>query len=184
MRAHISAGWFIGVPKLVFHKNAVQAVIAFTPPTCLYHTPRSISDDLPDTNAIVFETQSLVFTYTHRTGSGCGVVTGAFSGTLGGGFTGSRVGNTGSSRGMTVYLLIGCPICAIADLPCASVPPRTDLRQPGRCRNGSVNKEGAQLVLSPSLNERKCQPVKASVERLFMNYGATVVCVPSTSLAF
>jgi len=36
----------------------------------------------------------------------------------GDGITGSRVGDTGSSRGITVYFLIGCPICATADLPC------------------------------------------------------------------
>jgi hypothetical protein len=66
------------------------------------------------------------------TGSGC--VTGrVFSGDLRGGgrVTGSRVGDTGSSRGMTVYLLTGSPICATADLPwwMASVPPLTDIRQ-------------------------------------------------------
>jgi hypothetical protein len=36
---------------------------------------------------------------------------------LGGGRTGSRVGGTGSSSGMIVYLLTGSPICATADLP-------------------------------------------------------------------
>src|SRR6266702_564173 len=45
---------------------------------------------------------------TYRTGSGsCWVTGGAFSGDLlgGSGLTGSAVGNTGSPRGMTVYLL-------------------------------------------------------------------------------
>ena len=53
----------------------------------------------------------------YRTGSGSGFVTGVLSGDFGGGPTGSRVGDTGSSRGMTVYLLMGCPICATVDLP-------------------------------------------------------------------
>jgi hypothetical protein len=56
----------------------------------------------------------------YRTGSGAGWVTGgAFSGDFsgGGGLTGSAVGDTGSSRGMTVYLLTGSPIRAMPDLP-------------------------------------------------------------------
>src|SRR5260370_4614348 len=40
--------------------------------------------------------------------------------TGGGGVTGFGVGDTGSSSGMIVYLLTGCPICATAD------PPYTD----------------------------------------------------------
>jgi len=41
-------------------------------------------------------------------------VLGDFSG--GAGVTGSCVGDTGSARGITVYLLMGSPICAMADL--------------------------------------------------------------------
>src|SRR6266511_1812864 len=56
----------------------------------------------------------------YHTGSGSGLLpgwagVGAFSG--GGRVTGSRVGDTGSSRGMTVYLRTGSPICATADVP-------------------------------------------------------------------
>ncbi len=53
----------------------------------------------------------------YRTGSGSGLVTGVLSGDVGVGPIGSWVGDTGSSRGMTVYLLMGSPICATADLP-------------------------------------------------------------------
>src|SRR5262249_29294300 len=56
----------------------------------------------------------------YLTGSGCGFVIGGavlgdFSG--GGATFGSFVGDTGSSSGTTVYLRMGCPICATADLP-------------------------------------------------------------------
>ncbi len=68
----------------------------------------------------------IVFGHTIRvrysTGSGSGLVTGgAMSGNLlgGGGVTGSAVGDTGSFSGITVYRLIGCPICAMATPPIA-----------------------------------------------------------------
>src|SRR6266700_5399101 len=86
--------------------------------------------------AIRFSLALMIVCGHHRYFAGCGsglVTSGAFSGNLlgGGGLTGSRVGDTGSSRGMTVYLLTGSPICATADLPwwMASVPPLTDIRQ-------------------------------------------------------
>jgi len=56
----------------------------------------------------------------YSTGWGSGLVTGGvlFGDLLGGGgVTGSEVGDTGSSSGISVYLLTGCPICATADPP-------------------------------------------------------------------
>ena len=130
MRCHISGGWLVGMPDVIFHQNTVEAVIAAPKPPWVNHTPRSVRDDLSHTNAIVFEMpRNSIFTRAHhrrgdpahryRIGSGSGSVTGgAFSGDFwgGGGVTGSRVGDTGSFRGMTVYLLIGSPIWATADL--------------------------------------------------------------------
>src|SRR5260370_23645811 len=66
----------------------------------------------------------------YSTGWGSGLLTGgAVFGALlgGGGVTGSAVGDTGSSSGMIVYLLTGCPICATAD------PPYTDCQ----CRHST-----------------------------------------------
>jgi hypothetical protein len=97
-----------------------------------------------------------VFQPIYRTGSGSGLVTGwagvgAFSG--GGRVTGSRVGDTGSSRGMTVYLLTGSPICPTAELRCRmpikSVPPLTDIRQLGRCRSSQLT---SAAVVVPHAN--------------------------------
>jgi len=56
----------------------------------------------------------------YSTGWGSGLVAGGvlFGDLLGGGgVTGSEVGDTGSSSGISVYLLTGCPICATADPP-------------------------------------------------------------------
>jgi hypothetical protein len=55
----------------------------------------------------------------YGTGSGSGFVTGGVAGDFSGGSgaTGSCVDDTGSVRGITVYLLTGGPICAIADPP-------------------------------------------------------------------
>jgi hypothetical protein len=131
MRSHISGGWLVGVPDVIFYEHAVEVVITAPKPTRLNHPPRSVRDDLPQTKAVVFEVpRNRIFTRVHarrcslghRYSAGCGsglVTGGAFWGDLlgGGGLTGSAVGDTGSSRGMTVYLLTGSPICATADLP-------------------------------------------------------------------
>src|SRR5713101_6962273 len=66
----------------------------------------------------------------YSTGWGSGLVTGGvLLGDLlgGGGVTGSGVGDTGSSSGISVYLLTGCPIRATAD------PPYTDCQ----CRHST-----------------------------------------------
>ncbi len=121
MLSHISAGWLVWIPDVIFHKNAVEPAIAAPKPPWVDYTPSSVRDNFSDTNAVVLEThRNPIFTRAHdgyRTGSGAGLVTGAFSGNVGGGVTGSRVGDTGSPRGMTVYLLTGSPICPTADLP-------------------------------------------------------------------
>src|SRR6266516_1147551 len=44
MPSHISAGWLVRMPDVIFHKHAVETVIALPPPTWLYHTLR---DDFP-----------------------------------------------------------------------------------------------------------------------------------------
>ncbi len=62
----------------------------------------------------------------YSTGSGSGLVTGGvlFGDLLGGGgVTGSGVGDTGSSSGISVYLLTGCPICATTSLHGLPVSP-------------------------------------------------------------
>jgi len=55
MRSHISGGWLVGVPDVIFYKNAVQAVIAAPQPTRLNHSPSSVRDDLSHTDAVMFE---------------------------------------------------------------------------------------------------------------------------------
>src|SRR6266536_1578987 len=126
MGSYISGGCLVGVPNVIFHKNAVQAVVAVPKPTPGNHPPCSVRDDLSHTKASVFEMLAIRFSLAlmrvlptrYRTGSGSGWVTGgAFSGDFGGGMTGSCVGDTGASRGITVYLLMGSPIRATADLP-------------------------------------------------------------------
>src|SRR6266566_7064552 len=98
MCSYISGGWLVGVPNVIFHKNAVQAVIAAPEPTPVNHPPCSVRDDLSHTKAVVFEMpRNPIFTRAHEgscprygTGSGFGSVTGgAFSGDFGGGMTGS-----------------------------------------------------------------------------------------------
>jgi hypothetical protein len=133
MCSYISGGWLVGVPDVIFHKNAVQAVIAAPKPTFVDHPPYSVRDDLSHTKAVVFEMpRNPILTRAHdrlrgpghhRYSAGCGsgfVTGGALWGNLlgGGGLTGSAVGETGSSRGMTVYLLTGSPIRATTDLAC------------------------------------------------------------------
>jgi hypothetical protein len=62
----------------------------------------------------------------YSTGWSAGLETGGvlFGDLLGGGgVTGSGVGDTGSSSGMIVYLLTGCPICATTSLHGLPVPP-------------------------------------------------------------
>src|SRR6266516_4101253 len=139
MPSHISAGWLIWIPDVIFHEDAVEPVIAAPKPPWVDYTPSSVRDNFSDTNAIEHETlDTPISTRAQRIGSGSGLVTGVFSGELAGGFTGSRVGGTGSSRGMAVYLLMGSPICATADLPCWMArkyfPPERDVRQLV-CRN-------------------------------------------------
>ncbi len=120
----------MGVPDVISHVDAVEALIAVPKPPGVDHLPSPVGDDLSDTNAVVFDLpRTPIFNRAHdrrgdpahryRTGSGSGSVTGgAFSGDFwgGGGVTGSRVGDTDSSRGMTVYLLTGSPIRGTADL--------------------------------------------------------------------
>src|SRR6266851_10257462 len=115
------------------------------------HSPTPVCDDLSDTNALVLEgsrkfvlilvcdrNQRHRFRLRYSTGWGSGLVTGGvLFGDLrgGGGVTGSAVGDTGSSSGMIVYLLTGCPICATADPPYAdcqcrhSTPKRSPLHR-------------------------------------------------------
>ncbi len=158
MPSHISAGWLIWMPDVIFHEDAVEPVIAAPKPPWVDYTPSSVRDNFSDTNAIVLETLgNPIFTRAHRTGSGSGLVTGVFSGDLAGGFTGSRVGGTGSSRGMTVYLLMGSPICATADLPWwmarKKFPPERDVRQlvAGIGSPPKVNKERGSVVTAGSI---------------------------------
>jgi hypothetical protein len=117
------------MPDVVSHVDAVQTVIALPQPTCVNHPPSPIGNNLSSTNALVSEPpRKLVFIDAHDgesrphyfTGSSSGLVTGV--GLLGallgdGGLNGSAVGDTGSSRGTTVYLLMGAPICPTPDLP-------------------------------------------------------------------
>jgi len=131
------------MPDVIFHEDAVEPVIAAPKPPWVDCTPSSVRDNFSDTHAVVLETLgNPIFTRAHRTGSGSGLVIGAFSGNFGGGITGSRVGETGSSRGMTVYLLTGSPICPTADLPWwmarKNFVPESDLRQLGRCRRSQL----------------------------------------------
>jgi hypothetical protein len=137
------------MPDVISHVDAVKMVIALPKPTWVNHPPSPIGNNLSSTNALVFEPpRKRVFIGAHDrysrphyfTGSSSGLVTGpGLVGALlgGGGLTGSAVGDTGSSRGMTVYLLTGSPICPTADLPLVewrikSVPPPSNIRQLGR----------------------------------------------------
>jgi len=116
------------MPDVISHVDAVKMVIALSKPTWVNHPPSPIGNNLSSTNALVFEPpRKRVFIGAHDrysrphyfTGSSSGLITGpGLVGALlgGGGLTGSAVGDTGSSRGMTVYLLTGSPICPTADL--------------------------------------------------------------------
>lgn len=55
MPSNISAGWLIGVPNEIFHKNAVEAVIAAPKPPWVDYTPRSVRNYFSNTNAAVPE---------------------------------------------------------------------------------------------------------------------------------
>jgi len=57
----------------------------------------------------------------------------------GGGITGSAVGDTGSSRGMTVYRLTGWPICPIA------IPPH-DPGSEGDRGTGDIQEKPARIT--------------------------------------
>ena len=136
----------------------MEPVIAAPKPPWVDYTPSSVRDNFSDTNAIVLEMLgNPIFTRAHRAGSGSGLVTGVFSGDLAGGFTGSRIGGTGSSRGMTVYLLMGSPICATADLPWwmarEKFLPERDVRQlvAGIGSPPKVNKERGSVVTAGSI---------------------------------
>jgi hypothetical protein len=52
-RSYVTGRGFIGVPDVMLHVDTVKAVIAFPAPMGLEHSPRSICDDLPDTDAFV-----------------------------------------------------------------------------------------------------------------------------------
>jgi|SRR6266852_7595222 len=100
MRSYISRGWLVGMPDVIFHKNAVEAVIAAPKPTRLDHSPRSIRDDFSNTNAFLFDMpRNPIFSRAHDGPTHAlphwlglrSVTGGAFSGDLlgGGGITGS-----------------------------------------------------------------------------------------------
>src|SRR5713101_1760222 len=130
MRSNITGGWFIELPDVISHSHAVQPVIA--EPAFVNHPPRSVRDDLSRTDSLVSElSRKLVAMWGYdrirphhpapllhgfglRLGRGWGDVR-RFIGRRWP--IGSRVGDTGSSNGMTVDLLIGCPICAMATPP-------------------------------------------------------------------
>ena len=118
------------MPDVVSHVDTVETTAA-PKQTRNYHPPSAIRDDLSCTNALVFEPRGkLLVICAHDgdprlryfAGSSSGLVTGAgLAGALlgGGGISGSAVGDTGSFSGITVYRLIGCPICAMATPPIA-----------------------------------------------------------------
>jgi hypothetical protein len=56
MRLDITGCGLIGMPDIVLHENAVQAVITRPPPMWLNYSPSSIGDDLSDANAFVPKT--------------------------------------------------------------------------------------------------------------------------------
>src|SRR5262245_2821192 len=116
------------MPYVLLNENAMQEVIARPPPMWLDHSPSSICDDLPDTNALMPKRRrtlvrisvrwgarndhgSLPFALWHwlRLGFRLRCCRGRASFGAGG-VAGSFVGDSGSSSGMTVYLLIGSPI--------------------------------------------------------------------------
>ncbi len=133
MRLHIARGWLIEMPDVISHSHAVQSRIVVPKPVSVNHPPRPVRDDLSRTDTLVSElSRKLVVIWVYdrirrhhqlhyATGWGSGLVTGGalFGDLLGGGVAGSRVDDTGSSNGMTVYLLTGCPICAMATPPIA-----------------------------------------------------------------
>src|SRR6266516_6729169 len=90
MCSYISGGWVVGVPDVVFHKNAVEAVIAAPKPTRLNHPPCSVSDDLSHTDAVVFEMPRQLILISL-------LVTGVLSGDVGVGYV----------RGSTIPLTLG-----------------------------------------------------------------------------
>ena len=51
--SHITGCWPIRVPDVIPHENAMQEVVGSAEPVCLNDPPRSIRNDLPDTNALV-----------------------------------------------------------------------------------------------------------------------------------
>jgi hypothetical protein len=96
-------------------KAAIARIIRFYSITSSARPDNVIGNVKPSVFAVL-----RLITNAYSAGCGSGLVTGgAFCGDLlgGGGLTGSAVGDTGSSRGMTVYLLTGSPICPTADLP-------------------------------------------------------------------
>jgi Resolvase, N terminal domain len=124
--SYIPRGWLVGVPNIVSHEYAVQQIVASAYPVCLNDLPCPIRNDLAYTDALVPERPRKFIVvarrhwqhhgcYATRWGSGFltgGVGFGALFG--GGGVTGSLVGDTGSSSGITVYLLVGSPIWPMA----------------------------------------------------------------------
>src|SRR5207249_2848600 len=53
--SHIAGSWLIRMPDAVFHKHAMQEIIASPQPTGLDHPPRPIRYDLSNTDALVLE---------------------------------------------------------------------------------------------------------------------------------
>jgi len=118
MRPYIAGCRPVGIPNVITHSHAVQE-IASAQPSRYNHPPCAIRNDLPDANTLMPDSPCKLVVVGHGslrfygTGCGSGFVTGCVGlGVLfgGGGVTGSFVGDTGSSSGMTVYLVTGSPI--------------------------------------------------------------------------
>jgi hypothetical protein len=115
----------------------------------------------------------------YSTGSGSGLVTGGvlFGDLLGGGgVTGSGVGDTGSSSGISVYLLTGCPICATTSLHGLPVLPlytKTFAISPGQAGRARGFQPRANTILArltrctnATLGENRLLPTKKVLQLL------------------
>ncbi len=192
VRSHIAGGWLIGVPDVAFHEYTLQAVVAVPKPTWVNHPPRPIRNNLSSTNALVFDPRSkLVVAYAHGrehiryfAGCGSGLVTGArFLGSVlgGGGLTGSSVGDTGSARGMTVYLLTDSPIRANADLPwwMASKKCSSSCGHPSTRSLRGVGQLTSAAVVVPHANNRFRVPAPLALQRHVSEEGIAVRALPT-----
>ena len=55
VRSDIAPGGLLGMPYVMSHENAMQAVVAALKPTRFDHSPRSVRDDFSYSKAFVLE---------------------------------------------------------------------------------------------------------------------------------